>query len=47
MNDTILLARPNGDLVEINPFGAELHRWRARGIELIRRGKGDPALLGL
>jgi galactose mutarotase-like enzyme len=36
MNDTILLARPNGDLVEINPFGAELHRWRARGVELIR-----------
>lgn len=36
MDDTILLSRPDGDLVEIKPFGAELHRWRARGVELIR-----------
>lgn len=36
MNDMILLARPGGDLAEIKPFGAELHRWRARGVELIR-----------
>ena len=36
MTQTILLVRPNNDIAEINPFGAELHRWRARGVELIR-----------
>ncbi len=36
MDETILLTRPDGDLVEILPLGAELHRWRARGVELIR-----------
>jgi galactose mutarotase-like enzyme len=36
MDQTILLARPGGDLAGINPFGAELHRWRARGVDLIR-----------
>lgn len=36
MEQSILLARPGGDLAGINPFGAELHRWRARGVDLIR-----------
>ena len=36
MTETILLSRPAGDVAEVNLYGAELRRWRARGVEMIR-----------
>lgn len=36
MSETILLTRPGGDAAQVKLFGAELHQWRARGVELIR-----------
>ena len=36
MSETILLTRPNGDRAQVKLLGAELQRWRTRGVELIR-----------